>query len=207
MKQFFYLLLLASLTLSSASQANIITQDLTVTPQGSPVLSGEGSNAFTLVNLGILDPSFDPSGFFARVETLLGFSDSSTTNRIEVRESSENGVITRTTSQIRTTTTRSLLSVVLNDVQNLFGFTAERISQSGNALSINFSSLDIEADSFIRLGFSFSSETLNEVIRSEIETINAIIPAPELVAVSSPSGFALMVMSLVLGVIRLIKFK
>lgn len=208
MKQFFYLLVVATLTLPSISKANIITQDLTVTPLGSPVLSGEGSRLFTLLDLGILDPDFDPSSFFARVETLLGFSDSSTTNRVEVTESSENGVVTRTTSEIRTTTTRELLSVVLNNVQNLFGFTADRISQNGNALLIDFSDIDISADSFINLGLSFSSESVDEVINSEIETIVATTtPTPELTAVSAPSGFVLMVMPLLIVFVSFIRLR
>jgi hypothetical protein len=208
MKQFFYLLAVASLILPSISKANIITQDLTVTPLGSPVLSGEGSRLFTLLDLGILDPSFDPSSFFARVETLLGFSVNSTTNRVEVTERSENGVVTRTTSQIETTTTRELLSVVLNNVQNLLGFTADRISQNGTALFIDFSDIDISADSFITLGFSFSSESVDEIINSEIETIGATTtPTPELSAVSAPNGFALLVMPLLIGFISYIRLR
>lgn len=195
------LLLLLSFVLFSMAfktNATLITQDLTVSPNSDPILTGEGSALFfVLPSFPSLNPSFNP------FEMRLGFANNSTANRVEVTEISSNGVITRTSSQIQTTITRMLQSVMLISFENLQGFTEDRVTQNNGVIAIDFSSLPLNTLSSIVLSFSFSSDSTEEILSSTSETLLAAnSSASGANPVSSPSVFILLLVSLLALLVR-----
>lgn len=189
MKNFKAISLTMLLFIGFQAQSALITtsSDITITPSAITNIAGENANLFSVVNLGVLDPNFNPSGIFSNPVTLIGFSSTTVSNRVsETAVSNGDGTQTVTRSNLRTTENRDLLNVTINSIIDLDAFTEDRFSLFGDtAFRLDFTNLNVLDTSGIVLDIVFESELTTEVLSQEtfVEQIN-IVPN---VTVSEPS--------------------
>jgi hypothetical protein len=172
MKTLTLLLIAISILISSKTQASIISStESLVVDVNNPELIASDSSLFRVLSLGILDPTFDPTSFFARPETVLGFSVQTITREVTVSEvANSNGTTTRTTSDVRTTTDRALTDVQISSAIDLDGFSIADLLFNESSIRLDFSLTDIVPTSLLTLSFDFDSETSSEILSSTTET-------------------------------------
>lgn len=184
----------------NANSALITTQELVVVPSEASLIEGEAADLFRVVSLGILDPMFDASSIFAREESILGFRGTSVINSVEMSEvANSDGTIERTSSNIRTTTTRELTNVSISDIFDLDGFGLGNLSFNAGALFLDFSGLNVLATSILEFDITFSSESVRDVLSQETSTVQPD-NSNNAVSVSEPSALFLLLIGTIAAV-------